>query len=196
MADEHKELVPILDEEGLTARKVEEGVPMGSALEAFTDSERLPKSEWGEGPWQEEPDEFEFEFEGIPCRMMRNRSGAWSGYVAVPGGHPWYGRPEAEIQGVRVHGGITYSGPTDIFRHSSKWEDAWWIGFDAAHFCDYSPDHEAFMAKILGRPSGMSQMGFVTYKDLAFVRRHVEMLARQSMMVARGEPLLLEDDEL
>jgi len=52
------------------------------------------------------------------------------------------------------------------------------------------------MAKILGRPSGMSQMGFVTYKDLAFVRRHVEMLARQSMMVARGEPLLLEDDEL
>ncbi len=52
----------------------------------------LDKSDWGPGPWQDEPDRAEWRDEktGLPCLAIRHRDhGNWCGYVAVPGDHPW-----------------------------------------------------------------------------------------------------------
>ncbi len=50
------------------------------------------KSEWGDGPWQNEPDKMQWvdEATGLPCLIVRNRSGALCGYAGVPNTHPWY----------------------------------------------------------------------------------------------------------
>lgn len=72
-------------------------------------------------------------------------------YVSVPKGHPYYGKAWDEIP-IECHGGVTFSEPNCSF---IKWnddcakEDIWWIGWDYAHFGDFSgiymlPGHEPF----------------------------------------------------
>lgn len=53
----------------------------------------LDKSDWGDGPWQLEPDKAQWpDVEtGLPCLIVRNTFGAWCGYVGVPPGHPLHG---------------------------------------------------------------------------------------------------------
>jgi hypothetical protein len=164
----------------LTATRVQEGAPFNIST-AIDDPQAVPKSEWGDGPWQSEPDELAFEHRGYPCLIMRNRAGTLSGYIALPANHPWHGKEQEAIdEQVQVHGGITWAGESDMFRHTARWSDAWWIGFDTAHFGDVMPAHEAVMQKILGHPSGLSQLGMHTYKTLDYVREEVIGLAEQA----------------
>jgi hypothetical protein len=44
-------------------------------------------------PWESEPDELDFEAEGLPCAMRRGAGGAWCGYVGVGPDHPLFGLP-------------------------------------------------------------------------------------------------------
>ncbi len=54
--------------------------------------DKYDRSHWQDsGPWVNEPDRVEWSRAGLPCLMLRNRSGAWCGYVAVPPGHPLHG---------------------------------------------------------------------------------------------------------
>jgi len=46
-----------------------------------------------ERPWESEPDSLDFEAEGLPCAMRRNRYRVWCGYVGIPPEHPLYGLP-------------------------------------------------------------------------------------------------------
>jgi hypothetical protein len=87
----------------------------------------VDKSQWGDGPWQNEPDKKQWRDPetGLPCLIVRGPSGALCGYVGVTEGHPFYkvayshytsrddGKipeadtsPEAQLS---VHGGITFS---------------------------------------------------------------------------------------
>jgi hypothetical protein len=53
-----------------------------------------PKSSWGVGPWQHEPDRVEWNDErtGLACRIIRNMIfGNLCGYVGVPPTHPYFG---------------------------------------------------------------------------------------------------------
>jgi hypothetical protein len=50
-----------------------------------------PKSSWGPGPWQDEPDRLEWTHAGLYCLMIRNDLGSWCGYVGVPPEHPLHG---------------------------------------------------------------------------------------------------------
>jgi hypothetical protein len=72
--------------------------------------EKIDKSEWGDGPWQTEPDEVTWSFGDVPCRIVRHPGhGSLNGYVAVPPSHPWYGTDMHDVD-VDVHGGITFAG--------------------------------------------------------------------------------------
>lgn len=53
----------------------------------------VDKSEWGPGPWQDEPDKRQWQDEatGLPCLIVRGPVGALCGYVGVPPDHPAYG---------------------------------------------------------------------------------------------------------
>lgn len=50
------------------------------------------RSNWGPGPWDREPDRFEWEHAGLPCMLIRGPVGSWCGYAAVVPGHPMFGK--------------------------------------------------------------------------------------------------------
>jgi hypothetical protein len=54
-----------------------------------------PREQWGEGPWQSEPDLVEWRdaATGYPCLIVRGSMGALCGYVGLPPGHPLHGKP-------------------------------------------------------------------------------------------------------
>lgn len=99
-----------------------------------------------------EGDEFEFEYKGLKCYMARHlRSGHWCGYVAIPKGSrlekslSYYSTDselglsefEKAVNGIRVHGGITYTGKRKKDDPTTYW------GFDCAHCFDLSPNYES-----------------------------------------------------
>lgn len=118
-----------------------------------------PKSEWGDGPWQTEPDKIQFadEVTGLPCLIIRSPLGSLCGYVGVPEGHPLYGisysrcslgkcdsycehSPECMI---KAHGGLTFSDFCQeggrICHVTETPDKVFWFGFDCAHADDYCP---------------------------------------------------------
>jgi hypothetical protein len=154
--------------------------------------EPLPKSEWGPGPWQDEPDRLEWRCEGtprLPCLIVRaNVTGALCGYVGVPEGHPWHGAGyglEAD-----VHGGVTYGAPCDPDGHicheprTGEPAEVWWIGFDCCHLMDVAPATVAILARLDIAWPAMGE----TYKPVSYVRAEVESLARQAQRAAKGLP--------
>lgn len=148
-----------------------------------------PKSEWGPGPWQDEPDRLEWRHKGVPCLMRRGPlSGAWCGYAAVEPGHPWHGKADADEPDVRVHGGVTFAGRCheDICRvpEPGESDDVWWFGFDCAHAGDVQPGMAARMREYdvhlpADLRTGSSWFGDGVYRDLAYVRAETERLADQ-----------------
>lgn len=106
---------------------------------------RVDRTGWRDGPWSSEPDRVEWRAHGLACLIVRNDSGALCGYVGVPPGHPWHGRDycDDELDGVEVHGGLTYaspcSGPICHVARAGEPADVWWLGFDCIHAGDYAP---------------------------------------------------------
>ena len=76
---------------------------------------------------------------GLPCRILQHQTLLHlNGYVAVPRGHPFWGKHYDDIDDmVVVHGGLTFSqrGGQD-----PRWpnRNLWWFGFDCAHAGDWT----------------------------------------------------------
>ncbi len=126
---------------------------------------------YGDGPWLDEPDHVEFEHAGFLCVLHRQPSiGTWCGYVGVVEGHPWFEKHYDNVD-ADAHGGLTYSergrgrlGQPDDAPH-------WFLGFDCAHVEDLMPQ----VAMLSPRHAEVN-----TYRDIAYVRRETERLARQA----------------
>lgn len=149
----------------------------------------IDKSEWGDGPWQAEPDKVQWKdtATGLPCLAVRHRSsGHWCGYVGVAEGHPSFGRDYDDVP-ADVHGGLTFAshcqeGPEAEAEGVCHIPDpgqpdrVWWLGFDCAHGGDLTPAHEARMAEYPGlRPFLRAGV----YRDLEYVRGECAGLAKQ-----------------
>jgi hypothetical protein len=156
--------------------------------------ERFPWREtWGKGEWENEPDRIEWRSPGsaLPRMMVRNRFGAWCGYVGLPPGHPLHGRTawgmggtdeqkDERLDGISVHWGVTYtnecSGEICHVPQPGEPEHVWWIGFDTAHAGDLSPGLAATVRRVCG-PSRYGRHD--VYRDAGYVIRETEGLARQ-----------------
>lgn len=69
-----------------------------------------------------------FQHEGLHCRVLFVNDSHHCGYVAVPSGHPVFGKDYSDLEcDIEVHGGLTYA---------SKEGDFWVLGFDCAHSGD------------------------------------------------------------
>lgn len=137
----------------------------------------IPRIDWGPGPWDNEPDRFEWvdEATGFPCLITRHPVfGNLCGYVAVPPGHPFHGLSygDAAMRGLDVHDKVTYAAPCmdagDIPEgaEESPWfhpellvchvpepgepDDVWWVGFAAGSFRDVQPASDARLRQQLG----------------------------------------------
>jgi hypothetical protein len=119
-------------------------------------------------PWENEPSRKEWTANGLKCLVLRvvDGGGHLCGYVAVPKGHPAYGRDYNELN-VDVHGGLTFGSMGEGKYHP---EGHYWLGFDCAHSGDLSP----FYAEKYG---GSSASG--VYRDMAYVTEQTESLAKQ-----------------
>jgi hypothetical protein len=128
--------------------------------------------QWGEGPWDGEPDRIEWRKPGSPLPRMaiRNHFGAWCGYVGVPEGHPLFGKgwDAPECEAIAVHGGLTYgnacAGNVCHVPQPGEPDHVWWLGFDCAHCFDHAPG------------LGVRFEGD-TYRDVAYVIAETERLA-------------------
>ena len=140
----------------------------------MNDHKPLPKSEWGPGPWQDEPDRIEFEHQGFPCLLRRSQVGGnWCGYVAIPPGHPYYKVDFDKIK-IKVHGGLTYSAHcADEICHVPKPgepDDVWWLGFDCGHAFDQMPAMNKYLQGTFFNQG---------YKTLQYVKHETMDLADQ-----------------
>lgn len=144
----------------------------------------IDKSTWGPGPWQDEPDRLEGRVLGFPTLVVRvPESGHLCGYVAVPPGHPWHGKGYDQVE-AEAHGGLTYAdacaGRICHVPAPGEPDDVWWLGFDCAHCDDLSPG--AYRSSLFHTP--MSRRA--VYRDVSFVQRQLERLARQAKAAAEG----------
>lgn len=141
----------------------------------------IDKSDWGDGPWQQEPDKKQWQDAetGLPCLIVRGPNGSLCGYVGVSDGHPAFEKNYDDVD-VEVHGGLTFCdhcGPGDNEASgichvppAGEPDHVWWLGFDCAHIWDFSP----------GRPLGFIRFSRdETYRDLAYVENECRSLARQ-----------------
>ena len=109
---------------------------------------------WGYGEWIEEPDQVNFEYEEIKCKIKRiffpdgrkQEDGTYHifgghlcGYISIPKNHKFFGKNFYDIE-IEVHGGLTYANIE---------EDEFWIGFDCAHSMDYVPSMEFLRKKYI-----------------------------------------------
>jgi hypothetical protein len=157
------------------------------------------KSEWGEGPWQTEPDKIQWQDEatGLPCLIVRNTrvTGALCGYVGVAEGHPDFAKGYNDVE-VEVHGGLTFAAfCTETDDESShichrpapgEPDHVWWLGFDCSHSGDLSPAMEARYSK---SALGSTRYGVgweETYKTIPYVKAEVTRLAEQLRSRATG----------
>jgi hypothetical protein len=190
-----------------------------TAAQLLPDGERryatTGKRDWGDGPWQDEPDKIQWldAATDLDCLIVRSHTGAWCGYVGVPETHPWFGKgySESVLDGsdnrsdapdamIGVHGGLTYSDrcqdeddPAAGICHVAgpgRPEPVWWFGFDCNHAGDFAPGIHADLCRIAdtsryltgyrpGVPPHDEQ-----YRDVAYVRGQVALLAAQLAAVA------------
>lgn len=78
--------------------------------------------------WSDGKTEREFVESGLQCCTRTMDYGHRCGYVALPKGHPLFGKGYNDVydvaSGIEVDGGITFASGTD---------DMWVLGWDAAH---------------------------------------------------------------
>lgn len=98
------------------------------------------------------------------------------GYVRLPEGHPWHdvSSEDEALDGVRVHGGVTFYGELDE-------AEGIWLGFDCAHSDDardpslYDDEYRAIQAKHPWPTFGRKQ----TIRTTDYVRAECKHLAEQ-----------------
>jgi hypothetical protein len=165
----------------------------------------IDKSDWGDGPWQSEPDKVQWtdEATGLPCLAVRNsRSGAWCGYVGVVEGHPAFGLSydaannviplleDEDDRSFEVHGGLTFA---DFCQEDAQErgichvpqpgqpERVWWLGFDCAHAEDMAPGS---MAQVRRYREMLEANARRQYRPLVYVQAECVRLAQQLAAVA------------
>lgn len=146
------------------------------------------------GPWTNEPDRelWKDEASGLDCLIRRGPSGALCGYVGVPAGHLAHGADiydwESDLlDGINVHGGLTYAAPCDGDQEAGichvpqpgEPDDVYWLGFDCSHAFDLRPSS-------VGKGYPFSPGPDETYRDFEYVRSEVTSLAAQLAALAVG----------
>ena len=152
----------------------------------------MAHEDWGEGPWNNEPDRDVWvdPITDLDCLINRGPSGAWCGYVGVGPDHPLHGVQYDDVD-VDVHGGLTYSdacqGEICHVPWPNREHDIWWLGFDCAHYMDYAPRMAADLREARKRAPELERAFFEghqtflreTYRDMAYVIGEVLSLAQQ-----------------
>ena len=124
---------------------------------------KIDRSEFAEGEWNEEPDRLCYSYRGLECIILRTPWGTLNGYVEAPesfqnddGTLPRYMDIDAD-----VHGGLTFGG------FAGHLGNSFYYGFDCNHLYDLQPKESKFNYYCNDN----------TYRNLQYVTENVETLA-------------------
>lgn len=123
----------------------------------------------------------EGEYKGYKYVIMNNGSAYRCGYIRIPVGHPLHGKDDDCI--LDCHGGITFA-EADVPCDKGGADNAWWLGFDAAHYSDApDPDLDGYQGSsvfsgIFGIPGEISSV-----KDQDYVRSECHSMIDQAIAV-------------
>ena len=168
----------------------------------------IDKSDWGDGPWMQEPDKMQWQDPetGLPCLVVRALvTGALCGYVGVTRDHPAYEKDYTRLDvDLDVHGGLTFADKCQPDAEEKgichipgegEPDDVWWLGFDCSHAGDFCPAMEALHRRI-GVPSFEAQLPAElrelykrhsdVYAALPYVQMQVYELAKQLKAMANA----------
>lgn len=167
----HFGYVQVTLERGKSLVSISEGNMTKNIME-----QKIDKSYWGNGPWQNEPDRLEFRSHGFRCLMLRHPSlGHWCCYVGVPEKHRYFEKPYSDLH-IDVHGGLTYSDHVCHVPKPGEVDNIWWLGFDFAHMGDLIP-FEYGLSLMRYPHSFPDRMKY--YKDVKYVKRECRKVAKQ-----------------
>lgn len=138
----------------------------------------INKSEWGDGPWQQESDRISWVHQatGNPCLIVRGPSGALCGYAGVTDDHPWFGEDFDEVE-VDIDQVLNFSeycqedkerGVCHVSEPGQN-NNVWWFGFDTVDRGLFCPAFSRFI----------SSDDLERYKDVDYTRSQVQLLAAQ-----------------
>ena len=150
----------------------------------------LDKSEWGDGPWQSEPDKIQWPDErtGLPCLILRHpKHGGLCGYVGVAEGHPYFGM-DAETINSRVMSAqvIDYADlcSDDGDQHGichvvedGENDRVWWMGFSCAF--SWGSLLPLYTAPALINAGAPAPPKSYHYRSVPYVRQQVTLLAAE-----------------
>jgi hypothetical protein len=150
--------------------------------------DEIYKGDWPQGEWQRENDIYiwrqtinDYDYYCLIARMTF--SGSLNGYVGVEKKHFLFNQGYScnPLVDIVVHGGLTYSGFSDIkiqlinehLVNEMNDNDLWWFGFDTGHSSDYLPYLYGVKARIFHENIDM------TYKNKDFMISQVNDLVLQ-----------------
>ena len=140
------------------------------------------KKDFPPGKWSREPDYCKWEHCGLTCVSIRDMTlGVWKGFVGVTKEHPAFNKSLESIfkdkwgLHIMVHGGISIAGklPTPDYKDLNR--GRWWFGFECSQGEDVMPLIQLDKSDPLAAAAQASQ----SYKDLVFVRKETNDLAKQ-----------------
>lgn len=79
----------------------------------------------------------EGEYKGYDYLIRNVRNTHYCAYVRIPKGHKFYNIPCDDID-IDCHGGLTFGAITNHFSPLKDSNDGYWIGWDYAHYDDWS----------------------------------------------------------
>jgi hypothetical protein len=144
------------------------------------------KTNYPEGVWKKtEPDLCHWFRYTYPCLTLRDPTlGHWQGFVGIAEEHPLFGKnlpkllEDKRFLQLQVHEGIGFSGK--MTKQKKYFEGYWVLGFATLGSSDFLP--------LWKEPPIEDKNKIVeikTYKDIHFVRREVNDLARQLFAIER-----------
>ena len=141
-------------------------------MTSTTEIETVNRQGWAKGPWDWEPDRISWRTRtGLPAMIMRNpTTGALSGYVGVPEGHPHHGHTTGQLGLARY--AITYAGQTPQEQKPSR-NGHWWFGFHCAHGGQYAPQ----ISKATEQMPAREPTKHESYWDIGMVIHDTERIA-------------------
>jgi hypothetical protein len=159
----------------------------------------IPKSQFGRGPWLDEPDRCEWISQDLLCIVLRHPRGYLQGFVGVPWGRALWGLPAEDVsrRKISVHRGITFAGEPQVvelissspyageirarslrddFERTTDTGLLWFVGFHCAH--DWTTDRAGDFApddSLAGEHPTASRV----YRSFVYAGEQVDRLAMQ-----------------
>ena len=124
---------------------------------------------------------------GLRAVVYMTEMGHHCGYVGVPENHPAYGMDYSDdaLEGIEVHGGLTYSSQNEDYPVTSE-TPIQWLGYDCGHAWDApSPEYYDSLNEVTQKYSRSFHDSDCIFRDVEYCMKECESLGKQLLACIR-----------